>query len=140
LQAVALQAQGNNAQAVITLKRALVLAEPEGYMRAFLAWGLPMLTLLRQVSSHSLVEDYVNKLLKAFGAYATPSTLLEPLTERELDILRLLAAGMSNREIAASLVITLGTVKWYVNSIYGKLNVNSRVQAVARAKELRLLS
>ncbi len=148
IQSLALYAQGNTSKAVSTLARALSLAEPEGYIRTFVNEGAPMQSLLQQVASHRHVShSCVSKLLQVFqhDAIAQPvaaadTTLLEPLSEREQEILRLLAMGMSNREIAASLVLTIGTIKWYVNSIYGKLNVHTRLQAVTRARELRLLS
>jgi LuxR family maltose regulon positive regulatory protein len=158
LQALALQAQGNAAKATITLTRALSLAEPEGYMRLFLDEGPRMAALLSTLLqaqqkgdlalSQHVSPDYVPRLLAAFvppAARRLPSArereqLAEPLSERELEVLQLLAAGRSNQEIAEALVVTVGTVKSHIHHIYGKLNTSSRVQAVARARELQVLS
>ena len=99
-----------------------------------------MAALLRVAASRGIALDYVSKLLAAFEEVAAPSApLIEPLTERELEVLRLLAAGLSNREIAAQLFLAVGTVKKHTSNIYGKLNVHKRTQAVARARELGLV-
>jgi LuxR family maltose regulon positive regulatory protein len=86
---------------------------------------------------------FVDQLLDAAGVSASRAAmaqpLVEPLSERELEVLRLIAAGLANREIAEELVIAVGTVKRHINHIYGKLNVGSRTQALAKARELRLL-
>jgi LuxR family maltose regulon positive regulatory protein len=142
LQALALNGQGNTTAALHILIRALSLAEPEGYVRTFIDRGTSITWLLQQATSHDLVGNYARALLQACGDDVIPassSTLVSPLSEREREVLRLLAAGMSNREIAETLVLTVGTVKWYVNSIYGKLAVRSRTQAVAQARVLGLL-
>jgi len=144
LQALAFSAQGKRTEALPVLQRALTLAEPEGYIRLFVDEGEPMVALLRHAYARGIAPDYVATLLSAAGspAPAAPSpagSLLEPLTERELDVLRLLVAGLSNAEMARALIITVGTVKRHINSIYGKLGVNSRTQAVARAHTLKLL-
>jgi len=145
LRALALHAQSDRAGALSTLERALMFAEPEGYVRLFVDEGAPMLTLLRQAQAHGMLPDYVAILLAVFGEQTAAdlqlyaprvSSLAEALTERELDVLRLLVAGLSNPAIAQELVITVGTVKRHVNSIYGKLDVKSRSQAVARAHTL----
>jgi LuxR family maltose regulon positive regulatory protein len=129
------------------LSRALLLAEPEGYIRLFVDEGAPMLGLLRQARQRGLVPDYVAALLSAFDTQtatvsptqsSNPLVLLEPLTEREREVLRLLVAGLSNAAIAQELVITVGTVKRHVNSIYGKLGVQSRSQAIARTHTMHL--
>jgi LuxR family maltose regulon positive regulatory protein len=140
LQASALQAQGEVDQALAVLERALTLAEPEGYVRTFIDEGAPLAALLRTAASRGVAPDYVGQLLAAFGEAALPSPfLIEPLSERELEVLRLLAAGLSNREIATELFLAVGTVKKHTSNIYGKLSVHKRTQAVARARELGLV-
>jgi LuxR family maltose regulon positive regulatory protein len=148
LQALASRSSGDGAQAMERLSRALLLAEPEGYIRLFVDEGAPMLGLLRQARQRGLVPDYVAALLSAFDTHtaaaspaqsSNPLVLLEPLTEREREVLRLLVAGLSNAALAQELVITVGTVKRHVNSIYGKLGVQSRSQAIARAHTMHLL-
>lgn len=140
VQALALQAQRQMEQALATLGQALALAEPEGYMRIFLDEGPPMAALLRSAVARGVALDYASRLVAAFGeeTIAEP-VLLEPFTERELEVLRLLAAGLSNRAAAEQLFLAVGTVKKYTNNIYGKLGVGSRTQAVARARELGLI-
>jgi LuxR family maltose regulon positive regulatory protein len=144
LQALALDAVGEHAQAMIALARALALAEPEGYVRIFLDEGAPMVRLLRQAESRTVAPAYVGELLAAFGEAAssvspTPLLLTEPLSERELEILRLVAAGLTTQEIAEELVIAVGTVRTHLKNIYGKLDAHSRVQAVEQARALKLL-
>jgi LuxR family maltose regulon positive regulatory protein len=142
--ALAFQAQGDVDRALSALERALSLAEPEGYVRTFIDEGEPMARLLRRALSQGIAPNYVARLLAALGEeaeLASPAmeSLIEPLTERELDVLRLIVAGLSNPEIAEELVIAVSTVKSHINHIYSKLGVTSRTQAVARARELRLL-
>jgi len=161
LQALARQMQGDISAALVPLERALTLAEPEGYVRIFVDEGPPMAVLLAKLHERSRKRPraastnvplaYIDLLRAAVRgervqegtspAAPTPAQpLLDPLTERELEVLRLIAAGLSNREISARLVLALSTVKSYVNTIYGKLQVESRTQAVARARALHLLS
>ena len=123
------------------LQKALILAEPQGYLRAFLDEGPGIIVLLPEV--HEFAPDFVGELL---GGTATdrpteqqPYQDYEPLSERELELLRLVARGYSNRQIAEALFITLGTVKKHLNNIFGKLQVANRTQAVARARELDYL-
>ncbi len=139
LKALACTAHGLTAQAEASLIRALTLAEPSNYVRTFLDAGTPMLALLHQVAPRS---DYAHQLLAASGtAEAAPdqSGLIEPLSDRELAVLRLIADGLSNAEIAAQLVVAASTIKTHINNLYSKLNVRSRTQAVARARELHLI-
>jgi LuxR family maltose regulon positive regulatory protein len=148
LHALALEAQGDRMDALATLERALVLAEPEGYIRLFVDEGPPMRALLRHAYMHSMVLGYIATLLSAFGeqnisdfphASAHPDPLVEPLTERECEVLRLLLEGASNREIAHRLVLSVNTVKRHVYNLCGKLGVQSRTQVISRARELNLL-
>ncbi|MBV9227772.1 MAG: hypothetical protein JOZ18_00570 [Chloroflexi bacterium] len=148
LQALTLDAQGRRSEAFSTLHEALKLAEPEGYIRLFVDEGAPMRTLLQKIKRRGLLSSYVATLLYAFGdpyvleavpAEAANQGLVEPLTRREREVLHLLSAEASNREIARRLVLSLGTVKKHVSNICGKLEVQSRTQAVARARTLRLL-
>jgi LuxR family maltose regulon positive regulatory protein len=135
---------GQMAKAMITLERALSLGEPEGYIRVFIDEGAPMVTLLRHAQRRGVAPAYVGALLDAGGtgsqvsSPATP-TLIESLSARERELLRLLAAGLSTTEISAQLFITAGTVRNHLKSIYGKLDVHSRLQAVERARVLSLL-
>ena len=159
LQAEALHASGEMKQAMERLSRSLSLAEPEGYIRLFVDEGAPMAQLLVQMRirkpddrsgsmhyrEHLLAllgrahdEDVLHSAVAAVPGSGTYS-LSEPLSERELEVLRLIVAGCSNREIADQLVIAVSTVKWYVNAIYGKLQVESRTKAIARARELNIV-
>jgi LuxR family maltose regulon positive regulatory protein len=148
LQALALESQGDRTSALFTLERALLQASPEGYIRLFVDEGAPMLALLREIHARSRVPGYVALLLRAFGeqhvsdlppASARPGALVEPLAEREREVLRLLLAGASNREIARRLVLSVNTVKRHVYNLCGKLGVQSRTQAIIRARDLHLL-
>jgi LuxR family maltose regulon positive regulatory protein len=144
LQALALQAKGEIDKAVSALEQALSLAEPERFIRTFVDEGEIMERLLRQALSQGVAPDYITMLLAAMqqaeGISPTKyQPLSDPLSERELEVLRLIAAGFSNREIAQQLVIAVSTVKSHINHIYGKLDVNSRTQAVARAQALDIL-
>ncbi|HEX6477763.1 MAG TPA: LuxR C-terminal-related transcriptional regulator [Ktedonobacteraceae bacterium] len=144
LQALAFSAGGKGTEALAVLERALRQAEPAGYIRLFVDEEEPMVALLRQAYARGIAPDYVATLLSAAGvpepaAPPPAGSLLEPLTERELEVLRLLVAGLSNAAMVRELVISVGTVKRHVNSIYSKLAVNSRTQAAARAHALHLL-
>ncbi len=148
LRALAFAAEAHRTQALTSLERALLLSEPGGYIRLFIDEGEPILALLRQAHARGIAPGYVATLLSAFGELEARASLLrtsradslvEPLSERELAVLRLLVAGLSNAAMAQELVITVGTVKRHVNSIYTKLGVTSRTQAVARAHALQLL-
>jgi LuxR family maltose regulon positive regulatory protein len=161
LRALALQLQGDLLATLSVLASALTLAEPQGYVRTFVDKGPPMAALLAQSVERRVQNDpiraYTERLLSAFpgtagraqrtesqvpaGSVLSPqsSTLVESLSERELDVLRLIADGHSNQAIADRLVVAVSTVKKHINNIYGKLDVQSRTQALARARELNLL-
>jgi len=156
LRALAFQAQGNVAQAMTALEHALSLAEPGGYVRIFIDEGPPMARLLYEAAARGIAPEYAGRLLAAFDletkderrktklspssfVLGPSSSLVEPLSERELEVLELIAEGLSNREIAGRLVISLSTVKGHTANIYGKLSVHSRIQAVARARDFGLL-
>ncbi len=131
---------GDRPGALTALEQALRLAEPEGYVRLFADLGLPMARLLQEARTRQIMPDYVATLLAACGGDADqPGALPEPLSEREREVLRLLAAGLSNREIAETLAVSAETVKKHAGSIYGKLGVGNRTEAAARARELLLL-
>ena len=157
LQALILHAQGDQTAALASLQRALALAAPQGYIRIFVNHGAPIAALLREAHARGIVPAYVEKLLHACARaegqglrteYNAPqssvlgpqsSTLVEPLSARERDVLRLLANGMDNAQIARALAIAVSTVKAHINHIFGKLGVHSRLEAVLRAQELNLL-
>ncbi len=133
-------------QALDLLVEALTWAESENYVRIFVDAGEPMAELLRQARSQGIAE-YVDKLLAAFDAPKTPAAkstvsqpLIEPLSDRELDVLRLMADGQTNQEIANVLCVSVNTVKTHLKNIYGKLGVNSRRNAAAKAKKLGLVA
>jgi LuxR family maltose regulon positive regulatory protein len=151
LQAMAAQARGNSSLALSALENALTLAEPEGFVQTFLDEGPPMAHLLYEALRRGIAPEYVSQLLAAFPVTepepADPSTsptqqsdLLEPLSERELEVLHLIAEGLTNRKIASQLFLSLNTVKGHTRNIYGKLGVHSRTQAVARSQALGLLT
>jgi len=159
LKALALRTQRDEPGALAALRRALTLAEPEGYVRTFADEGTTMVDLLRRLlrvqsreppgAENKVSPEYVGKVLEACGAGVTAPTrassrgtaglFLEPMTERELEVLRLLDTGLSNREIAERLFVSLDTLKSHTKHIYAKLGVRARHQAVGRAKEFGLL-
>jgi LuxR family maltose regulon positive regulatory protein len=148
LQALAYHAQGHLPAALLPLQRALALAEPEGYMRIFLDEGASMIQLLRTASARKIMPDYTDRLLAAFEnedklelspILLSRETLIEPLSQRELEVLHLIALGLSNREISERLFLALDTVKGHNRRLYDKLQVQSRTEAIVRARELGLL-
>ncbi len=144
LQALAHWRRGEHASAMTALERSLRLAEPEGYMRLFADLGLPMARLLQGARERAVAPEYVAKLLTAFvGDPAIPTqaseSLPEALSQREQEVVRLIAAGLTNREIAETLVVSPETVKKHTGAIYSKLGVSNRTEAAAKARELGLL-
>ncbi|MBD2338151.1 LuxR family transcriptional regulator [Calothrix sp. FACHB-156] len=145
LQALVFQAQGDKAQSLNSLQQALNIPRQGNYIRLFLDEGKPMTELLQAAVSQNIHSREVNSLLAAFGSVeskksAAAPALIEPLTERELEVLHYLATGMSNQAIADQLFVSLAAVKWHARNIYGKLEVKNRTQAVAKARELGVLS
>jgi LuxR family maltose regulon positive regulatory protein len=143
LQALAFQGKKDLDQALEVLERAILLAQPERYIRTFLDEGEPMAKLLYKARSHRMGTAYAGELLSAMGnsfgrALPPAEVLIEPLTLRELEVLKFIEAGYSNQEIAAELVISMPTVKRHISNIYTKLGTSSRTQAVSRGRELNL--
>jgi LuxR family maltose regulon positive regulatory protein len=161
LRALSQQMRGETEQALVSLERALTLTEPEGYVRLFVDEGAPMAELLRQAVSRGVELDYVGRLLAAFGKVAPepresssheregfpvplvaqtapPRDTIEPLTDREMEVLRLLSTDLSGPDIAKELFVSRNTVKTHVKRIYDKLDAHSRYEAVERARELGL--
>jgi LuxR family maltose regulon positive regulatory protein len=147
LQALAFRQAGKEDQALASLAQALELGEPEGYVRTFIDEGSNLEKLLRLAVLRGIHADYASLLLRAFKPILQPAIknlpgeqpLIEPLTGRELEVLRLMSAGLTNREIADEFFLSIGTVKSHINKIYSKLEVTNRVRAITRAKELNLL-
>jgi LuxR family transcriptional regulator, maltose regulon positive regulatory protein len=152
LQALAYHARGDFPSALLALHQALSMAEPEGYVRMFIDEGLSMMQLLRQASERQIMADYAKKLLAEIetekdkiesktdiSSVLPGHPINEPLSQRELEILQLIAQGLSNREICERLFLALDTVKGHNRLIFGKLQVQRRTEAVARARELGLL-
>jgi LuxR family maltose regulon positive regulatory protein len=149
VQALAFQAQGNISRALASLERALALAEPEGYVRIFVDEGKAMRLLIEKRSRNhdQLLSGYADKLLAVFArpmaipppkANDLPSSIIDPLSERELEVLRLLGTELSGPEIARELVVSLNTLRTHTKNIFNKLGVNNRRAAVRRADELNL--
>jgi LuxR family maltose regulon positive regulatory protein len=150
LQALAFHAGNDTARAMDVLERALTLAEPEGFIRIFVDEGPPMARLLYEALARGIAPEYARRLLAAFpmpepeqdgspDTQAPESDLIEPLSERELEVLQLIAEGLTNPEIASRLFLSLHTVKTHARNIYGKLGVHNRTQAVTRARALGVL-
>ncbi|MFO7633480.1 MAG: tetratricopeptide repeat protein [Caldilinea sp.] len=158
LRALVGHAQGDSQSALADVRHALILAESEGYVRPFVNAGEAMRELLTQVYNELIAKPlaaetdptpaYVDQLLKAFPVTAQSpvstlhsplSALVEPLTDRELEVLRLLAEGLTYQEVADRLIVSVNTVRYHVKAIYGKLGVDKRLAAIERARVLRLL-
>jgi LuxR family maltose regulon positive regulatory protein len=146
LKALAHEAGGETDLALGALSRALRLGEHEGYVRLFVEAGAPMARLLYQAADQGLAPDYAGRLLTEFGDEAptapqpTQAELIEPLSEREIEVLQLIAQGLSNREVAQRLYLSPHTVRAHASNIYGKLSVRNRTEAVDRARALGILS
>lgn len=152
LEAIALDAFGRKENALQLLSEALALAEPGGFLRIFIDEGKEMGRLLSETAAKGLMPDYIGRVLTAFeiagrsigespgrASAPAPQPLVEPLSPRELEVLRLIADGLSNREIGERLFVALITVKGHNQRIFGKLGVQRRTEAVARARDLGLL-
>jgi LuxR family maltose regulon positive regulatory protein len=139
LQARCLQSIGKRDDAMRKLAQALLMAEPDGYARLFLDEGHAMAALLRAARAQGHSPEYVRRLLAFFGKGIDRGAPLDPLSERELEVLNLVTKGYTNREIATELIVEVSTVKTHINRIYSKLGVNNRTQAVIRAQEMGLV-
>jgi LuxR family maltose regulon positive regulatory protein len=149
LQSMVYQKQSQSDKALKTLTHAFSLAEPGGVIWPFLELGPEMAGLLVRLRQKGVAQKYIARILAAFPddtkgekhlrvVYDADSSLVEQLTPRELDVLALLAQGLTNKEIAQQLVITPGTVRQHTNNLYKKLKVNNRLQAVAKASDLEI--
>ncbi len=152
LQALAHEAQGESPPALQPLERALTLAEPEGYVRIFVDEGRPMAQLLSEAAAHGSMPDYTARLLAVFEAEEQKSadeshlppalpaqSLIEPLSQRELEVLQLIAQGLSNREISERLFLAVITVKGHNRNIFRKLEVRRRTEAQAQPAGARYM-
>jgi LuxR family maltose regulon positive regulatory protein len=150
LQALASQAEDKTPQAMEALERALSLAKPRGFAGIFVDEGPPMARLLYEAATRGNAPDYAHRLLAAFptagpeqpeptNSQVSETDLIEPLSERELEVLEHIAQGLTNREIASRLFLSLNTVKAHTRNLYGKLGVHSRTQATARSQALGIL-
>jgi ATP/maltotriose-dependent transcriptional regulator MalT len=146
-QALAYHGLRQEEQSIASLRQALTLAAPEGYVRTFIGSGPALIYLLHQARDAGVMTDYVDKLLAAVqqGVKAKPieagvkSSLIEPLSEREMDVMKLLMQGCTDKKIAETLVIARETVHKHLKNIYAKLDVHSRSEAIVRARELGML-
>jgi LuxR family maltose regulon positive regulatory protein len=149
LQALAFEAQGDTDQSISTLQQALDLAEPAGFFRIFIDEGPPMARLLYTALSRGISSDYVRRLIAAFpaevpepsqgSAVQHQTSLIEALSQREIEVLTLISEGLTNQDVASRLYLSLNTVKVHTRNIFQKLGVSNRTEAVARAKILGIL-
>jgi LuxR family maltose regulon positive regulatory protein len=151
IQALALKALGREEDALNILSRCLTLAEPEGYVRAFVERGTPMARLLQTALRQGIQPKYITKLLLAFNLHGesvesrTPASrfssarLIDPLSERELEVLRFLNTNLSTPEIAREMILAPSTVRTHVRNIYAKLGTHGRIEAIQKAKDLELI-
>ena len=141
LLAITIHAQGEKDMALLLLCDALNLAEEGGFIRIFIDEGLPMLRLLSDAAAYGIMSDYITKLLSVFEAEKKKEigALVESLSQRELEVLKLIADGLSNDEIGKKLYLALDSVKGHNRRIFGKLQVQRRTEAIARARELGLI-
>jgi len=151
LQALTFQSGGDMNQALAIIEKSFNLGKPRGFYRIFVDEGQPMARLLYKALDRGIAPNYVNRLLQGFPikepeqieqsvSQVPESGYIEPLSEREIEVLQLIAEGLTNQEIAARLILSMYTVKTHNRNIYGKLGVNSRTQAVAKARTLGILS
>ena len=144
LNALAHEGSGKTDQALRALARSLALAEPESYTRVFIDEGRPMAVLLQKAAARAVLSDYTRKLLTAFPKQErvpleAAQTLTEPLSQRELEVLRLMSTGRSGPQIAEQMYLSINTVKTHIKNIYLKLGVNQRFEAIQKAKQLGLI-
>jgi LuxR family maltose regulon positive regulatory protein len=151
IQALALQASGREEDALNILRHCLTLAEPEGYVRAFVEKGSPMARLLQTALRQGIETQYITGLLSAFnlptvtlesGTAAfrySGGKLIEPLSERELEVLRFLNTNLSTPEIAREMILAPSTIRTHVRNIYAKLDAHGRIEAIQKAKDLDLI-
>jgi LuxR family maltose regulon positive regulatory protein len=140
LRALIFQGGKDMDRALKVIERALSLARPEGYVRTFLDEGEPLAKLLRLAKIRRIETGYATELLSETGETAGETQVpVEPLSRREMEVLKLIEAGCSNQEIAAGLFISIATVKRHISNIYAKLGVQSRTQAVSLGRELGLI-
>jgi LuxR family maltose regulon positive regulatory protein len=148
LKAYILEKMGRNQEALNLLEEALREGKSEGYVRVFLDEGETIIQLLNQAANQGIEPEYADQLLAASSVaelvgkqvFQDQIDLVEPLSYREIEVLQLIARGLSNQEIAGRLHISLSTVKGHTSNIYGKLAVHNRLQAVAKAEEMGILS
>jgi LuxR family maltose regulon positive regulatory protein len=144
VQALAEHARGDLPAALVALRRALALAEPQGYVRIFADEGAPMAVLVRAAAAEGTAAGYARRLLAALetgvGSAPVPAGLIDPLSARELDVLRLLGTDLDGPDIARELFVSVNTVRTHTKNIYAKLGVTNRRAAVRRGEELDLMS